>query len=86
MFYNRVRTTVNSNNQNNQNTRKTYVYDYVVTFMLQFTKYINKIMAANISDTDVIIDTEGITVPECAHGMTFSNSFHAQIIVTEYFL
>lgn len=28
-------------------------------------------MAANISDTDVIIDTEGITVPECAHGMTF---------------
>lgn len=68
MFYNRVRTTVNSNNQN---TRKTYVYDYVVTFMLQFTKYINKIMAANISDTDVIIDTEGITVPECAHGMTF---------------
>uniref|UniRef100_K1PYR9 General transcription and DNA repair factor IIH helicase subunit XPD n=1 Tax=Magallana gigas TaxID=29159 RepID=K1PYR9_MAGGI len=25
-------------------------------------------MAANISDTDVIIDTEGITVPECAHG------------------
>lgn len=67
MFYNRVRTTVNSNNQNNQNTS----YDYVVTFMLQFTKYINKIMAANISDTDVIIDTEGITVPECAHGMTF---------------
>lgn len=54
--------------------------------MLQFTIYINKIMAANISDTDVIIDTEGITVPECAHGMTFSNSFHAQIIVTEYFL
>lgn len=28
-------------------------------------------MAANISNTDVIIDTEGITVPECAHGMTF---------------
>lgn len=54
--------------------------------MLQFTKYNNKIMAANISDTDVIIDTEGITVPECAHGMTFSNLFHAQIIVTEYFL
>lgn len=54
--------------------------------MLQFTKYINKIMAANISDTDVIIDTKGITVPECAHGMTFSNLFHAQIIVTEYFL
>lgn len=36
-------------------------------------------MAANISDTDVIIDTEGITVPECAHGMTFSNLFHGQI-------
>lgn len=54
--------------------------------MLQFTKYKNKIMAANISDTDVIIDTEGITAPECAHGMTFSNLFHAQIIVTEYFL
>lgn len=54
--------------------------------MLQFTIYINKIMAANISDTDVIIDTEGIAVPECAHGMTFSNLFHAQIIVTEYFL
>lgn len=53
--------------------------------MLQFTKYKNKIMAANISDTDVIIDTEGITVPECAHGMTFSNLFHAQIIVTDIF-
>lgn len=26
-------------------------------------------MAANISDTDVILDTEGIIVPECAHGM-----------------
>lgn len=55
-------------------------------FMLQFTKYINNIMAANISDTDVILDTEGITVPECAHGMTFSNLFHAQIIVTGYFI
>lgn len=67
MFYNRTRSTANSNNQNNQNTRKTYV----VAFMLQFTLilFINKIMAANISDTDVILDTEGITVPECAHGM-----------------
>lgn len=68
MFYNRTRSTVNSNNQNNQNTRKTYV----VAFMLQLINlilFINKIMAANISDTDVILDTEGITVPECAHGM-----------------
>lgn len=30
-------------------------------------------MAANISDTDVILDTEGITVPECAHGMIKKN-------------
>lgn len=44
-------------------------------------------MAANISDTDVIIDTEGITVPECAHGMTFQTySMGKYIIVTEYFL
>lgn len=45
-------------------------------------------MAANISDTDVILDTEGITVPECAHGMikkktTYS---HAHIIVAKYSL
>lgn len=32
-------------------------------------------MAANISDTDVIIDTRGVVVPECAHGMQFSNLF-----------
>lgn len=71
MFYNRTRSTENSNNQNNQNTRKTYVvaFNGLCCNLLNLILFINKIMAANISDTDVILDTEGITVPECAHGM-----------------
>lgn len=44
-------------------------------------------MAANISDTDVILDTEGIIVPECAHGMIKKKTYsHAHIIVTKYSL
>lgn len=44
-------------------------------------------MAANISDTDVILDTEGITVPECAHGMIKKKpDSQAHIIVAKYSL